>query len=100
MNNDNRRIGDHGGIVRAVLLFAVLLISFIGGRATSPGRVTIREAEATPVASELPYGIERFHDASNEVTCWTAHGYRENGLSCLPDQWLASARINDDGASQ
>jgi hypothetical protein len=85
-------------------VYALLLampVAFVAGRATDPSRFTIRQAEAAPAPRDLPAGIVRLHDASNEVTCWLVSGrvadsgYATTGLSCLPDQWLASARIED-----
>lgn len=94
------RIGDLPRLRYAIYALLMLLpVAFVAGRVTDPGRSTIREAEAAPVPRALPEGIDRFHDASEAVTCWrtsgvAAGGYETgSGLSCLPDQWLASARI-------
>lgn len=92
-----------GAIVAGALL--VLLAAFIAGLCSGPlldGVPTIREAEAAPVPRALPENVARFHDASEEVTCWVVHSasvtdsHYAAGVSCLPDQWLASARIETD----
>lgn len=78
-----------------VALVALFPAAFMVGQMLArSGAPTVRAAEATPVPSELPPGIVRFHDAGEGVTCWDRRG---GGLSCLPDQWLASAR--DDGGA-
>lgn len=86
-----------GAILAGALL--VLLAAFIAGRCSAPlldGVTTIRQAEAAPVPRALPANVDRFHDASEEVTCWRLQNATGSGLSCLPDQWLASARIETD----
>ncbi len=85
---NNHRITDRPFRLRMMIMLALLPVAFIAGRVTEPNRFTIRQAEATPVPSALPIGVDTFHDASEEVTCWRI----ERGLSCLPDQWLASAK--------
>lgn len=79
-----------------LLLLAALPLAFAIGRGTAEHGLTVRAAEAAPAPSELPYDISRFHDAAQGVTCWRATSgggsYTTTGISCLPDQWLASAR--------
>jgi hypothetical protein len=87
--------------LRVTLVFVLLVMAFVTGRVTAPGRETIREAEAAPVPSALPGNVTTFHDASNEVTCWRAvqsgpQFSTQVSISCLPDQWLASARAEAD----
>jgi hypothetical protein len=71
-------------LVATLCIVLVALATFIAGRSTAPGRVTVRQAEAAQIV--------RLHDAEQAVTCWRVVG--GDGLSCLPDQWLASARID------
>lgn len=94
MNSAGRK--DHAPRSRLVLavLLALLPAAFIAGRATDPQRLTVRQMEAVPVPRELPPGLYRLHDAGEGVTCWRMDG--REGISCLPDQWLASARIEAD----
>lgn len=79
-----------------LLLLAALPLVFAIGRGTGERGMTVRAAETAPAPSELPYGVKRFHDASQGVTCWVTGPYVDTynltGVSCLPDQWLASAR--------
>lgn len=94
MNNHNRRSTDGGLRVRVICLLALLPVAFVGGRYTGgveSGVQTVRQVEATPQPRALPAGISRFHDASEEVTCYQVSG--APSISCLPDQWLASARV-------
>ena len=46
-----------------------------------------RRVESTPIPRALPAGVTKFHDASDEVTCWV---HPQGGMACLPDNWLAS----------
>jgi len=72
---------------RAVIVLLVALpVMFVAGRATAP-RTTVRDVEAMPATRALPSGVERFHDASEQVTCWR----RDTALACLPDRLLAEA---------
>ena len=71
-------------LIAAVSLIVVALTCFIAGRATAPGRVTVRDAEAAA-------NVVVLHDAVNEATCWRITG--GDGLACLPDQWLARAQL-------
>jgi len=72
---------------RAVIVLLVALpVMFVAGRATAP-RVTVRDLESRPIAGALPSGVERFHDAGEQVTCWR----RDTALACLPDRLLAEA---------
>ena len=90
---------SHRGIV--IVLLAALPIAFAVGRGTADRGLTIRQAEAAPVAAprELPLGITRFHDVAYGVTCWRANpGSTNTPISCLPDQWLLTAR--DDGLDE
>lgn len=73
----------------AALILVVLVAAVVAGRVTAP-RLTVRAVESAPVPRALPANVERFHDAEEEVTCWRPIG--SGGISCLPDQWLASAR--------
>jgi len=85
----------------AFALLAALPLAFVFGRGTGDRGVTIRQAEAAPVPSELPEHVERFHDAAQAATCWLVRsGGGPNypvSLSCLPDQWLAPAQIAAEG---
>ena len=83
-------------------ILAVLVSATLGGMAGANlaaafDRPTVRELEARPEPSALPRGLKRFHDASEGVTCWRMDG--REGISCLPDQWLASARMDDSEAT-
>lgn len=86
-SHPQRRASDRPLRWRVMLVLALLPVVFVVGRVTAP-RWTVAEAEAAPTPRALPVGVERFHDASEAVTCWQRAGA---GLSCLPDQWLASA---------
>lgn len=83
----------------AVALLFALPIVFAIGRGTGDRGLTIREAEAAPVPSELPDHVTRFHDDSQGATCWLARTsvYTPVGISCLPDQWLKPAQIVTEG---
>lgn len=99
MADQSRRADDYAPRARIVLvaLLCMLPVAFVTGRVSGP-RETVRSAEATPVPSALPMNVDRFHDASEDVTCWQLKGAygKPVGLACLPDQWLASARIEVD----
>lgn len=94
MSNDLRRTADRPCRLRVMGLLILLPLVYGLGRCSGPMLDgATREANATPVPRELPLGVERFHDAAEGATCWRAGG---PGLSCLPDQWLASARAEAD----
>lgn len=101
MRTEPNRRWDDVSRVRWVAYAALVavLVAFIAGRVSgrAPGS-TIASAEAAPVPSDLPRQVSRFHDASQGVTCWLASNYSNGvgGISCLPDQWLASWRIEAD----
>jgi len=77
------------------LVVLIPLAAFVGRMSAQDAQgQTVRQVEALPEPAALPRGVSRFHDAVEEVTCWT----HVKGLSCLPDQWLASARIETDPA--
>ncbi|MEP7041886.1 MAG: hypothetical protein ABI843_02420 [Dokdonella sp.] len=80
----------------------LLLGAFIAGRITGPSMI---KADARIVASgqqiprpvplALPDDVVKFYDASDDVTCWrvrNADADEAGGISCLPQQWLVSAR--------
>ena len=98
-SNPQRRADDRPRVGLVAGVFACAVSAFIAGRLTAPTVVAaLSEAHATPVPRALPEGIEKFHDASEDVTCWMLHQYRYDGpisLACLPDQWLASARAQE-----
>lgn len=96
-----RRHDDVAPRIRVVVLclLALLPVAFFGGRYVGLLRnaTTVSAIESRPVPRELPAGIDRFHDAAEGVTCWRAwkfdsEGSGAVGVSCLPDQWLASTR--------
>jgi|GEM_PF-1708167 len=92
----NAAARKHLRMVVVALLIAQPLV-FAIGRGTGDRGMTVREAEAAPVPvpSELPLGTTRFHDETEGATCWLYDlGYR-GGLSCLPDQWLKPAQVDD-----
>ena len=78
--------------VVSLSIVLTLLAAVVAGRATAP-RFSVRDAEATPIPRVLPIGVQRFHDAQEGVTCWRVEG--SGGISCLPDQWLASAQLQE-----
>lgn len=98
----NRRWNDKSPVRWVVYAALVaILVAFIAGRVSQrvPGS-TISEAEAAPVPRELPRKVSRFHDAEQGAMCWVTSEYSDGsgvgGISCLPDQWLAPARIEAD----
>ncbi len=93
----DRRAGADRNAGWVVIAFLVLMLAaFVAGRATDPERFTIADAESEPVPRALPMDVRKFHDATEEVTCWLSDRGATVGLACLPDQWLASARIEAD----
>ena len=105
MNSPRRRSSDRPLRIRVMCLLALMPVAFVLGQCLGrAGSTTVREAEATPVPRALPDGIVKFHDASDEVTCWAAtrgdQVQNYAGVSCMPDAWLASARIDDAQAVQ
>lgn len=91
MNDRARRATDRPWRPYIIAVLLLMLAALIAGRVTAP-RFTVRAAEAVPSPSALPPGVATFHDTEQDVTCWIAQGV---GMSCLPDQWLASARLED-----
>lgn len=92
MNSQARRATDRPSRVRAMCLLALLPVAFVLGRCSGPAfTIAVSDADALPVPRALPEGIAKFHDASDEVTCWHFVN-SQHGLACLPDQWLAGAR--------
>jgi hypothetical protein len=100
MNNHRpqRRAGDPSlrRILVASFLLAVASVAFQMGRITATDAVAAVRDEK-PIPRALPDDVVKFHDASEEVTCWKLNnGYgRDVGISCLPDQWLASSRVGE-----
>lgn len=88
MNSALHRVTDRPFRIRAMALLALLPFAFIGGCISGASDVD------APVPRALPLDVKKFHDASAEVTCWQATG--SGGISCLPDQWLASARAGGE----
>jgi len=92
----NRRSDDRPDRVWIMAVLVLLLFAFLVGTCSGPVLVdgATKEANAGPAARPLPDGIETFHDASNEVTCWRQKGNYGAwiSVSCLPDAWLAGAR--------
>lgn len=94
MSTPNRRADDRPRRLAVMCVFAAIVCSFVAGRLTGRSLAeTVRQAEGRPSPAALPEGIDRIHDASEEVTCWIDR--TAGSLSCLPDQWLASARLDD-----
>ena len=98
----NRRTDDRPlrnfAMLALIVTLIVALLCFYAGRVSGARSValTVRQVEAAPAPRELPAEVERFHDATEGVTCWrTGVGRRAEGISCLPDQWLATARKDD-----
>lgn len=103
MNDRNRRADDRPRI--RFVVYALLLalpVAFVAGRVTEPSRVTVRQAEASPVPRDLPDSIERFHDAVAGVTCWRVmkpvDGYTVS-ISCLPDAVLEATWVTGGAQS-
>jgi hypothetical protein len=97
-----RRATDRPRRVHVLTVIACLAIvvagAYLGGVATGPSVVAAmeeqREQDTRPVPRALPEGITKFHDATEEVTCWRTN--RSNSsIACLPDQWLATARASE-----
>ncbi len=81
------------------LIVLIPLAAFVGRMSAQDAQgQTVRQVEALPEPAALPADIHRFHDAVEEVTCWTFGTSTSGGIACLPDQWLASARIETDPA--
>ncbi len=93
---NQRRATDRPHRLVVMILLALLPVAFVGGQLTGTGFTqAVREANAAPVPRALPDGITKFHDASDEVTCWRASDpMRAQGnvasIACLPDAALAS----------
>jgi hypothetical protein len=100
MNNHHpqRRAGDQSlrRILLASFLLMVVSVAFQVGRVTATVVIAAARDEK-PIPRALPDDVVKFHDASEEVTCWKLNnGYgRDVGISCLPDQWLASSRVSE-----
>lgn len=97
-NTPFRRATDRPWRPAIMIALMVAAAAFIAGRVTGQiGLESVREAEAKPVPSELPHNVQRWHDAANGVTCWQLGEARSQGagISCLPDQWLATARLDE-----
>jgi hypothetical protein len=79
-----------------IILIAAFLFTciFMAGRASVDGTPSPRWSPSMPRA--LPDGVTKFHDASDEVTCWMT-GKRLSvssvAISCLPDRALTRGRI-------
>jgi hypothetical protein len=75
----------------AFVLFApfVLTCLFMAGRAYESQQIK----HWPPVPRALPEGVTKFHDASDEVTCWKIDDRFGNAISCLPDIALTHGRI-------
>jgi hypothetical protein len=94
-NTTNRRTTDRPRRAKVLFAIAFAAIVYFTGYATGPAVTQALHDEAQrnahPVPRALPEGVSKFHDASEEVTCWR----EDASISCLPDQWLASARVDD-----
>lgn len=95
-SHPRRRADDRVSIPLMVGFFAAVLAAaaFFLGTETGPAVVAAARSDhgVRPEPHALPLDVTKFHDASEEVTCWRREG---GGISCLPDQWLASARAQD-----
>ena len=93
-----RRASDRPWRPAIMVALVVAAAAFIAGRVTGQiGLESVRDADAKPMPSELPPHVKRWHDATNGVTCWQlGEAWSKGaGISCLPDQWLATARLDD-----